>query len=61
MTPKKSNEDVLVFVVPGVETSGGDQWVPPLSGAPGQGPHTEPVKGKVLVAGHGPKDDDEHS
>ena len=24
VTPKKSNEDVLVFVVPGVEMSGGD-------------------------------------
>ena len=41
--------------------SGGDRWVPLLSEAPGQGPHAEPVKGKVLVAGHGPKDDDEHS
>ena len=29
--------------------SGGER-VPPLSGAPGKGPHAEPVKGKVLVA-----------
>ena len=59
--PKKSNEDVLVFVVPGVETSGGARWVPLLFGASGQGPHAKPAEGKVLVAGHGPKDDDERS
>ena len=33
---------------------------PPLFGAPGQGPHAKPAEGKVLVARHGPKDDDEH-
>ena len=41
--------------------SGSHQWVPLLSGTPGQGPHAEPAEGEVLVAGHGPKDDDEHS
>ena len=35
--------------------------MPPLSGAPGQGLHTEPAGGEVLVAGHGPKDDDERA
>ena len=34
--------------------------MPLLFWAPGQGPHTKPAEGKVLVARHGPKDDDEH-
>ena len=41
--------------------SGGDRWVPPLFGTPGQGLHAKPAQGKVLLAGHGPEDDDECS
>ena len=60
VTPKRSTKDLGVCGT-GVETSGGDRWVPPLFGTPGQGSHTEPAERKVLVAGHGPENDDECS
>ena len=31
----------------------------PVLGTPGQGPHTKPAQGEVLVARHGPENDDE--
>ena len=40
--------------------TGIDRWVSLLFGTSGQGPYAEPAQGKILVAGHGPEDDDEH-
>ena len=39
--------------------TGGDRWVSPVLRTPGQGPHTKPAQGEVLVARHGPENDDE--
>ena len=37
--------------------TGGNRWVSPVLGTPGQGPHTKPAQGEVLVARHGPEND----
>ena len=39
--------------------TGSDRWVSLVLGTPGQGPHTKPAQGEVLVARHGPENDDE--
>ena len=39
--------------------TGSDRWVSPVPGTPGQGPHTKPAQREVLVARHGPENDDE--
>ena len=39
--------------------TGGDRWVSSVLGTPGQGPHTKSAQGEVLVARHGPENDDE--
>ena len=42
-----------------IEATGSDRWVPPIPGTPGQGPHVKSKEKKILVAGHGPEDNDE--
>ena len=39
--------------------TGGNRWVSLVLGTPGQGLHTKPAQGEVLVASYGPENDDE--
>ena len=39
--------------------TGSDRWVSLVLGTPGQGLHTKPAQGEVLVARHGSENDDE--
>ena len=39
--------------------TGSNRWVSLILGTPGQGPHAKPSQGEILVARHGPEDDDE--
>ena len=50
VTPKRSNEDVLAFVVPGLKQQAAIDGCHRYLETPGQGPHTEPAQGKILVA-----------
>ena len=61
VTPKKSNEDVLVFVVPGLKCQAVIDGCHRYLGHQGRDRMLSLHEGKVLVAGHGPKDDDERS
>ena len=39
--------------------TGGDRWVSPVLGTPGQELHTKPAQGEILVARHAPENDAE--
>ena len=57
--PKRSNEDVLVFVVPGLKRQVVIDGCHRYLGYQGRGPHAKPTQEEILVARHGPEDDDE--
>ena len=61
VTPKKSNEDVLVFVVPGLKHQAVINGCHRYLGHQGRDRTLSLLKERFLGAGHGPKDDDEHS
>ena len=59
IAPPATYTQVRKFLGARTEMTGGDRWVLPVLGTPGQGLHTKPAHREVLVARHGPKNDDE--